>query len=158
MKHIVIIGNSAAGISAAEVIRKHDKSALETLILESLRQKQFSHASINETAQELGNVSRTIVSENFRGLFFKNYYLSNFDFEKAVIDIIGKESGERAAEKVSSKGRTYLNNIKRDLDKISDYDFEEIKKRFSSKYKNLPQRYHIYLDGIIKHLIENDLD
>jgi len=141
-----------------EELRKHDKSAIETLILDSLRQKQFSHTSINETAKELGNVSRTIVSENFRGLFFKNYYLSNFDFEKAVTDLSGQDSDDRAVEKVTAKGRTYINNIQRDLAKRSDYDFEEIKKKFNSKYKNLPQRYHLYLDGIIKHLIENDLD
>ena len=141
-----------------EELRKHDKNALESLILDSLRQKQFSHSSINETAQELGNISRTIVSENFRGLFFKNYYLSDFDFKKAVAGITGDNAGEHAFEKVASKGQTYLTNIKKDLDKISEDSFEVIKKKFSSKYKNLPQRYHIYLDGIIRHLMANDLD
>jgi transcriptional regulator with GAF, ATPase, and Fis domain len=141
-----------------EELRKHDKTALESLILDSLRQKGFSHSSINETAQELGNISRTIVSENFRGLFFKKLYLSDFNFEKAVAGVTGDDADDHALEKVSAKGQTYLTNIKKDLEKVSENSFEVIKKKFSSKYKNLPQRYHIYLDGIIRHLMENDLD
>ena len=133
-------------------LSKYDKSNLENLILESLREKEFSHTAINETAKELGNLSRTIVSENFRGIVFKNYFDSNFDVEKTVKKISQSEKPETEG-KVKSKLETYLKNIKKDLLSIETKDFDEIKKTFASKYKNLPQKYHYYLDEVTKHLL-----
>ncbi|NOG97780.1 MAG: sigma 54-interacting transcriptional regulator [Ignavibacteriae bacterium] len=128
---------------------KFDKTNLESLILESLREKKFSHSSINETAKELGNLSRTIISENFRGIFFKFYCENNFNLDLTVNQIANSDEGE-IIEKVNSKTSTYLNNIQKDIRKHSTSNFEELKKIFQSKYKNLPQRYHQYLDEIIQ--------
>ncbi|OGU34362.1 MAG: hypothetical protein A2068_14195 [Ignavibacteria bacterium GWB2_35_6b] len=133
-------------------IVKTDKTNLEALILESLREKEFSHTSINETAKELGDISRTIVSENFRGIVFKNYFDSNFETDSAA-QKISASGKEEVVEKVKSKIQTYLKNINKDLEKMNSKQFDEIKSEFSSKYKNLPQKYHFYLDEIIKHLI-----
>lgn len=136
-----------------ENLSKHDKDDLEKLIIESLREKEFSHSSINETAMELGGLSRTIVSENFRGMFFRSFTQNNFDLKKSVIQLSNSDS-EEINSKVESKVTTYLANIKKDLSEITAKSFEEVKIIFSSKYKNLPQKYHIYLDLIIKYLIQ----
>ncbi len=135
-------------------LSKFDKSNLENLILESLREKEFSHTAINETAKELGNLSRTIVSENFRGIVLKNYFDSSFDIEKTVKKICQGDNTD-ALSKVKSKLETYLKNIKKDLNSTVASDFDELKKLFSSKYKNLPQKYHYYLDEVIKHLFDD---
>ncbi len=133
---------------------KFDKSNLESLILDSLREKKFSHSSINETAKELGNVSRTIISENFRGIFFKFYCSSSYDLDAAANKIANSDESE-IIEKVISKASTYLKNIDKDLQKHSSSNFEEIKTAFQSKYKNLPQKYHQYLDEIIRQQIKS---
>jgi len=130
-------------------LAKQNKSDLENMILESLREKMFSHSSINETAKELGDLSRTIISENFRGIFFRYYCENNYDLEKTV-QIIAETDEESISEKVKTKGSTYLKNIEKDLSNHSEKSFEEIKTQFASKYKNLPQKYHTYLDRIIK--------
>lgn len=134
-------------------ILSREKFDLENLILDSLRTKKFSHASINETAKELGDYSRTIISENFRGLFFKNYVQNEFDLVKTAKIIAGSEDKD-VIEKVVLKGETYLSNIRRDLSKIESENFSEIKNKFSSKYKNLPQKYHQCLDSVIKRMLE----
>jgi len=43
-----------------------------------------------------------------------------------------------------------VDNIERDLRKVSTDNFEEIKKLFSFKYKNLPAKFHQSLDEVIK--------
>ncbi len=137
-----------------EELAKQDKSNLENLIIESLREKKFSHSSINETARELGDLNRTVVSENFRGIFFKYYCEYNYNLEKAVNKIAATDE-EEVKEKVRSKVTTYLNNIEKDIEKSNHSDFENIKSEFASKYKNLPQKYHSYLDKVIRKIIEN---
>ncbi len=129
-----------------------DKSNLEQMILDSLREKEFSHSAINETAKELGNISRTIISENFRGIFFQNYVQTNFDLEQSCRNIVNSNN-EEALERVRKKGKTYLKNLEEDLKNIGELGFDEIKSKFTSKYKNLPQKYHAYLDEVIKHLL-----
>lgn len=135
-----------------EEMRKHDKSDLESLILGSLREKSFSHSSINETAEELGSLNRTVVSENFRGIFFKTFVLNEFNLHDTVAKIAASADDE-VIQKVAGKAETYLKNIERDLQKAGTRDFNIIKSKFSSKYKNLPQKYHPYLDEVINHLL-----
>jgi DNA-binding NtrC family response regulator/CHASE2 domain-containing sensor protein len=129
-----------------------DKSNLEYLILESLREKEFSHSSINETAGELGDLNRTVISENFRGILFKNYVETNFDFDTCV-QMISQSDSDEINKKVGSKLKQYLKNIENDLVDHQNKNLEEIKVIFKSKYKNLPQKFHFYLDQIILHLI-----
>ncbi len=137
-----------------ENLAKFDKANLEENILELLREKKFSHSSINETARELGDLNRTVVSENFRGIFFKYYCNFNFDLEKAIYEIAQSEDPE-VLEKVKTKVTTYLKNIERDLEKLDSKEFADVKIAFASKYKNLPQKYHAYLDKVIRKIIES---
>ncbi len=126
-------------------LAKSGRLDLKLLILNSLREKEFSHSAISETAKELGNISRTIVSENFRGIFFEEYVKANYNFDKAVIAIADSEKKE-IIEKIAKKGKMYLTNIEKDLLKLDGLSFNEVKEKFVSKYKNLPQKYHLYLD------------
>ncbi|MGE5401767.1 MAG: sigma 54-interacting transcriptional regulator [Ignavibacteriales bacterium] len=134
-----------------EIVGK-DRAGMETLILESLREKKFSHSSINETASELGDVSRTIISENFRGMLLRAYYNAGYDVEKAAANISGTDDVQ-VIEKVKSKLLTFLKNIEVDVNPLKVQGFEVVKNRLSSKYKNLPQKYHFYLDEIIKKIL-----
>jgi transcriptional regulator with GAF, ATPase, and Fis domain len=134
-------------------IVKETTFGFEDLVLESLRGKKFSHSSIVETAKELGNVNRTMVSENLRGLILKTLVENEFNTEKTVLLISGTEDQD-TKERVRSKLQTFLNNIENDLKKTEKVDFVSLKKQFSSKYKNLPVKFHSYLDEIIKWKIQ----
>lgn len=135
-------------------LSKGAKENIEQLIITSLREKRFSHSSINETAKELGNLNRTVVSENFRGIFFRTYVNSNYDFNSAVTEIAGTIETDTVS-KVASKAETYLSNIRKDLNGFVISDFEKAKETINSKYKNLPHKFHIYLDGIVRQIISN---
>lgn len=132
---------------------KSVKLNFEDLVIESLRNKRFSHSSINETAKELGNVNRTIISENFRGLSLKYFVECKYDMNTAAIYIAGTDDDE-VVDKITTKLETWITNIKKDVDEYKTEDFEKIKSKLNSKYKNLPQRFHLYLDEVIKHLIK----
>jgi transcriptional regulator with GAF, ATPase, and Fis domain len=114
-------------------IVKGSKYNFEDLVLESLREKKFSHSAITETAKELGNVNRTMISENFRGIVFRTLYENNFDIDLSVSSI-----------------QKFIINIENDIVKTGISDFDEVKIRFASKYKNLPVKFHLYLDEVIK--------
>ncbi len=130
-------------------IVKEARYSFDDLVLESLRGKKFSHSSIVETAKELGNINRTMISENLRGLAFKTLVESQFNIEQAIVIISGTEDHE-TNERVRSKIQTFLSNIENDLRKTEEKNFETLKKQFSSKYKNLPVKFHSYLDAVIK--------
>lgn len=133
-------------------IVKNTKLNFEDLVIESLRIKMFSHASINETAKELGNVSRTLVAENFRGFSLKMLVENNFDEQKTIL-AIADNNGEDVIARVKSKLDTWLENIKKDVEANHNTLFEDLKTKLSSKYKNLPHKFHKYLDEVIKYLL-----
>jgi DNA-binding NtrC family response regulator/CHASE2 domain-containing sensor protein len=141
-------------IDLPEEIVKNLKFNFEDIVLESLRKKNFSHSSINETAKELGNINRTIVSENFRGYAFKIYFENNFDLEKTV-KIIAETENNEAIYRITNKLKTFLNNVEKDLVNLKGSDFNEIKSKLNSKFKNLPQKFHFYLEEIIKYILNN---
>ena len=130
-------------------IVKGSKYNFEDLVLESLREKKFSHSSISETAKELGNVNRTMIAENFRGIVFKTLCENNFEIERSA-SIIASTNNELVINKVQSKIETFIANIKQDIMNESTQDFSKVKLSFKSKYKNLPAKFHPYLDEIIK--------
>ena len=134
-------------------IVKGFKLNFEDLVLDSLRQKKFSHSSIVETAKELGDVNRTLVSENFRGLVFKTLTENNFDIVKASEEIANSDD-EEVNGRVKAKVETFLNNIEESLQELPQTSFEFVKTRLSSKYKNLPQKFHIYLDEVLRHYLK----
>ena len=136
-----------------EELIKSVKLNFEDMVIESLRSKKFSHSSINETAKELGNVSRTIISENFRGYSLKILCENNFDDLK-TIGLIAQTDDDETITKVKAKLETWLNNIKNDVVLESGGNFEMTKQKLKSKYKNLPQKFHFYLDAVIKHYLE----
>jgi transcriptional regulator with GAF, ATPase, and Fis domain/CHASE2 domain-containing sensor protein len=130
-------------------IVKDSEYNFEDLVLESLREKKFSHSSISETARELGNVNRTMIAENFRGIVFKTLCENNFEIEMAA-SIIASTDNEIMVSKVQSKIETFITNIQLDIASESAKDFSQVKLSFKSKYKNLPAKFHPYLDQIIK--------
>jgi len=130
-------------------IVKGSKYDFEDLVLESLREKKFSHSAITETAKELGNVNRSMISENFRGIVFRTLYENNFDIEISVESISGLE-GNEVRTKVEDKVQKFISNIENDIAKEGAANFDELKSKFASKYKNLPAKFHLYLDEVIK--------
>jgi len=133
-------------------IVKETSIDFDDLVLESLRQKKFSHSSVTETARELGNVNRTLVSENFRGFCLKtlvenDFYLAN------IVEFISETDDPEVKERVKNKIENFIQNIENDVKNIPDKDFENVKSKLISKYKNLPQRFHFYLDEVIRHYL-----
>ncbi len=138
-----------------ENIIRESSTAFEDLVIESLRNKKFSHSSVSETARELGNVSRTLISENFRGLAFKAYVENNFNLDRTV-ELIADASDDGIKNSVRTKIETFLLNIEKDINKTRGESFEEVRSKFISKYKNLPQKFHTYLDDIIKKMLSEN--
>jgi transcriptional regulator with PAS, ATPase and Fis domain len=130
-------------------IVKGSKYNFEDLVLESLREKKFSHSAITETAKELGNVNRTMISENFRGIVFRTLYENNFDMDLSVESVSGT-AGDDVKSKVEDKIQKFIVHIENDIAKTGLTNFDEVKLRFASKYKNLPAKFHLYLDEVIK--------
>ena len=129
------------------------KISFDELVIESLREKHFSYSSVSDTAKELGDVSRTVVSENFRGYAFKCFVENNFNFDLTVETISGLNNKD-SIEAVKNKLKLFLDNLKSDIESSGLTEFDEMKKKFKSKYKNLPQKFHVYLDEVIKHLMK----
>lgn len=128
---------------------KETRYNFEDLVLDSLRGKKFSHSSITETAREFGDVNRTVISENLRGMVLMTLVENEFNIEKTVALITGSDDDE-TRNRVRSKIETFISNIENDLKKFNTENFEEIKKRLSAKYKNLPAKFHNSLDDVIK--------
>ncbi len=139
-----------------EEIIKSIKLNFEDLVIESLRAKGFSHSSINETAKELGNVNRTLVAENFRGYSLKTFYDNSFDEVKTIKAVCLNDKQEEI-DRVKAKLETWLNNIRKDVSEHKDHSFEVVKHELKSKYKNLPQKFHFYLDEVIKYYLNKSL-
>ena len=129
------------------------KISFDELVIESLREKHFSYSSVSDTAKELGDVSRTVVSENFRGYSFKCFVENNFNLDLTVETISGLNNKD-SIEAVENKLKLFLDNLRSDIEDSGLTDFDEMKKKFKSKYKNLPQKFHFYLDEVIKHLMK----
>jgi len=129
-----------------------ERDQIGEVILSTLRAKQFSHNSISETAKELGNIHRGLVTEHLRGLFFKEYVLQGFDFEKAV-EVLAGTSEKQVIEKLTSKVEKYLTNVQEDVRDAKGKGFEETKLTMTAKYKNLPRQYHNHLDAVLREMI-----
>jgi len=82
----------------------------------------------------------------------KYYCLNNFDVQKSA-ENLSDSRDEDVIKKFESKLNTYLRNITKDVEKNRGKSFNQLKIKFSSKYKNLPQKYHQYLDNVIQHII-----
>lgn len=122
-------------------------------ILDLLRKKGFSKNSISETARELGGLNRSTVAEYFKGYCFKIFVEKEFNLEEAVKEISNDE--DEVKKRVKKKITEYIKNALEFADKTRN--FEENLKRSRSKFKNLPHKYHIFLEEIIKKYDPKDL-
>lgn len=129
----------------AEAIR--GKFNIEERILRSLREKQFSRNAISETASELGGLNRGTVAEYFRGILFKTFSEQTWDLEKTARVIAGTED-PRTLQRVKRKAIEYLSNAVEPINR--EIPFAELRAALKPKFKNLPQRYHIFLEEVMK--------
>ncbi len=120
---------------------------IERQIIDSLRGKQFSRNAISETADELGGFNRGTVTEYLRGFSFKTFAELRWDIPATVAAISASdEPGVRG--RVEKKLIEYLGNAVDAADR--SLSAEAIIEASRSKYKNLPQRYHPFLDEILR--------
>jgi transcriptional regulator with GAF, ATPase, and Fis domain/CHASE2 domain-containing sensor protein len=128
------------------------KMDIEGQILNLLREKKFSHSSISETANELG-LNRGTVAEYLRGICFRYLYESNFDIDKASREIAGndKESIERVKKKILEHLENFFEILSASGQNL------EIKALIKSKYKNLPSRYHLYLEQTARRYLSGEM-
>lgn len=119
--------------------------AIEDQVLESLREKGFSRSSISETAEELGGLNRGTVAEYLRGQCFKAFVEQGFNIEHAV-QHVSLSTDEEVNERVKKKMYEYLANLSDVVN--NSVPWEENIPALKPKTKNLPQRYHGYVEQI----------
>ncbi len=117
--------------------------AIEDQILESLREKGFSRSAISETATELGGMNRGTVAEYLRGQCLKAFVEHTYDLETTV-RYVSLSTDSAVNERVRKKIQEYLTNIAEAID--SSHPWDTVKPSLKSKMKNLPQKYHSYLE------------
>ncbi len=120
--------------------------SIEDQILEVLRHFKFSHSSIQETAQALGNKDRGTITEYFRGICFQFLVEADFDIDQAARNIANTDD-----EKVISQVKTKLEGYLKKLEPFHGDYSESDEKNLPSTFKGLPKKYHGYLVEILKH-------
>ncbi|MBI3364225.1 MAG: sigma 54-interacting transcriptional regulator [Ignavibacteriae bacterium] len=118
----------------------------EEQIICSLREKQFSRSAISDTADELGGLNRGTVAEYFRGYCFKIFVESKLNINAAV-ERIAETPDTTVQERVAKKLIEYLRNAVEFIDASSP--LEQVLTTSRPKFKNLPRRYHSYLEQIV---------
>ena len=119
---------------------------LEEQIIRLVREKEFSRSAISETADDLGGLNRGTVAEYVRGWVFKTFAESMWSIPATVDAVAGtRDSTTRA--RAEKKVLEYLANARQYVD--PSRPFEEVQSLSKPKYKNLPQRYHRYLDELL---------
>ena len=118
---------------------------VEEQVLESLRDKAFSRSSVTDTADELGGLNRGTVAEYLRGECLKAFAECTFDIEKAVRRI-SLSADPDVNDRVRKKFQDYLSNIAEGLSPSQTW--ESNRSALKPKSKNLPQKYHQYLEQV----------
>lgn len=124
-----------------------DAFDIEDQILESLREKKFSRSAISETANELGGLNRGTVAEYFRGYCFKIFCEQQYHLD-AAMQAIAQTTDPEVRDKVRKKINEYLSNAVELVKK--EGHFENVQLACRPKFKNLPQRYHMYLEELLR--------
>jgi transcriptional regulator with GAF, ATPase, and Fis domain len=119
--------------------------AIEDQILESLREKGFSRSAISETADELGKLNRGTVAEYLRGQCLKAFVEHTYDLDMTV-RYISLSGTEAVHDRVKKKIQEYLANIAEAVEITQPWD--TVKISLKPKTKNLPQKYHPYLEQV----------
>ena len=118
---------------------------VEEQVLESLRDKGFTRSSVTETADELGGLNRGTVAEYLRGECLKAFAECTFDIQKSVRRI-SLSADPAVNERVRKKFQDYLSNISEGLSPSQTW--ESNRGALKPKSKNLPQKYHRYLEQV----------
>lgn len=122
--------------------------SLDQQILNSLRELQFSRASITETARQLGNKDRGTITEYFRGICFEIFTECEFDRQQAVRQIAASDNSQTLS-RVAKKLDRYIENltpVPREKN-IADGDVSSL-----PQFKGLPKKYHPHLRQVLIHL------
>ncbi|HSL89843.1 MAG TPA: hypothetical protein VK870_11105, partial [Ignavibacteriaceae bacterium] len=90
-----------------------------------------------------------------RGYSLKILVEQNFD-EKLSAAFIADSDNPEVVNRVKVKLDTWLNNIRKDIQEYKSEDFSAVRDKLNSKYKNLPQKFHIYLDEVINHFLQKE--
>jgi transcriptional regulator with GAF, ATPase, and Fis domain/CHASE2 domain-containing sensor protein len=123
----------------------HGAAPVGDQVLESLREKGFSRSSVSETADELGGLNRGTVAEYLRGECLRAFAECTFDLDKAVRHI-SLTTDEAVNDRVRKKFEDYLASIADAV--VISQPWENARASLRPKAKNLPQRYHLYLDQV----------
>ncbi len=118
---------------------------VEEQIMESLRERAFSRNAITETAAELGGLNRGTIAEYLRGECLKTFAENAFDLEKSTRHL-SLSADPVINDRVRRKLVEYLNNLAEAVDLSQPWEVARLALR--PKTKNLPQRYHGFLEQV----------
>ncbi len=121
------------------------KVPVQEQILDTMREYGFSRSAVSETAAGLGGLNRGTVAEYLRGEFLKAFAEHQFDLEKAVLHI-SLSSDPAVNERVRKRYVDYLRNIAEGME--TSRPWEDVRGSLKPKTKNLPQRYHLFLEQV----------
>ena len=94
----------------------------------------------------MGGLNRGTVAEYVRGWVFKTFTESMWSIP-GTVDLIAATKDTTVRSRVQRKVVEYLANARQYVDPSRSLD--EVQNLSKPKYKNLPQRYHRYLDEVI---------
>jgi transcriptional regulator with GAF, ATPase, and Fis domain len=112
-------------------------------VLDLVRAKGFSRSSVTDSAVELGGLNRGTVAEYLRGEFLRVFVESGFNAESAA-RTIALSTDEAVLGRVRKRMAEYLANIAAGVDRSAPWS--ESLPGLKPKIKNLPQRYHLYVE------------
>jgi hypothetical protein len=127
----------------AEAVR--GKLPVQDQILDLMREFGFSRSAVSETAAALGGLNRGTAAEYLRGECLKTFAEQQFDLEKTVLRI-SLSSDPAVNSRVRKRLVEYLSNIAEGIDPARPW--EEARTALKPKTKNLPQKYHIFLEQV----------
>lgn len=130
-------------LEVAESIK--GKIPLQDQILEMVREMGFSRSAISETGSALGGLNRGTVAEYLRGEFLKAFAEHRFDIDQTVL-VLSLSSDPAVNERVRKRLLEYLGNIAEGVNR--SLPWETARDALKPKMKNLPQRYHPWLEQI----------
>jgi hypothetical protein len=91
------------------------------------------------------------VAEYFRGICFKTFFEKSWSHDEAVRELAQTDDDE-VRNRVRKKLDEYLNNLVENLPQQSE--LENLQPFLKSKTKNLPQRYHVILEQVVRAFLE----
>ncbi len=142
-EHRVLLTLSDLTVEVAEAVQ--GKVPLEEQILEMVREFGFSRSSVSQTAAALGGLNRGTVAEYLRGEFLKAFVEHRFDLQQTIL-VLSLSSDALVNGRVRRRLQEYLGNIADGIDRSQPW--EMAREALKPKTKNLPQRYHSWLEQV----------